>query len=143
MVVMAPIRVRDSIVIPDDELVWRFSRSGGPGGQHVNTSETRVELSFDVTASRVLDAAKRERITSRLRNRLVDGVLTVVASEHRSQLRNREAAMQRLAALLEEALRPPGPRRRPTKPSRAARKRRVDEKKQRGRTKQLRRRPDE
>ena len=143
MYAMAPVRVRGGIVIPDDELSWRFSRSGGPGGQHVNTSSTRVSLSFDVDESRVLDTPRRERIKSRLRNRMADGVITVVASEHRSQLRNREAATQRLAQLLDEALRPPQPGRRATKPSRAARMRRVEEKKQRARTKQLRRRPDE
>ncbi|PSL03660.1 ribosome-associated protein [Haloactinopolyspora alba] len=140
---MAPVRVRDAIVIPDEELTWRFSRSGGPGGQHVNTTDSRVELSFDVSASSVLGAAERERIRTHLGERLNDGVLTIVAAEHRSQLRNRRAAMARLARTLDEALRPPPPPRRPTKPSRAARARRVEHKKQRGRTKRLRGRPDD
>ncbi|RIQ34774.1 alternative ribosome rescue aminoacyl-tRNA hydrolase ArfB [Jiangella rhizosphaerae] len=140
---VAPVRVRETLVIPDDELSWRFSRSSGPGGQGVNTTDSRVELSFDVTASRVLSATARARIAERLRHRLVDGVLTVVASEHRSQLRNREAAQERLAALLEDALRPPPPPRRPTKPSRAARARRVEQKRRAGETKRLRRRPDD
>ncbi|SDU74446.1 alternative ribosome rescue aminoacyl-tRNA hydrolase ArfB [Jiangella alkaliphila] len=140
---VAPVRVSETLVIPDDELSWRFSRSSGPGGQGVNTTDSRVELSFDVTGSRVLSAAARARVTERLAHRLVDGVLTVVASEHRSQLRNREAAQERLAALLDEALRPPPPPRRPTKPSRRAKARRVESKKKQGETKRLRRRPDD
>ncbi|WP_239001085.1 alternative ribosome rescue aminoacyl-tRNA hydrolase ArfB [Jiangella asiatica] len=140
---MAPVRIRETIVIPDDELSWRFSRSSGPGGQGVNTTDSRVELSFDVTASRALSPAARDRIVERLGGRMVDGVLTVVASEHRSQLRNRQAATDRLARLLEEALRPPAPRRRPTKPSRASTARRIDRKKQHGQLKRLRRRPDD
>ena len=140
---VAPVRIRETIVIPDDELSWRFSRSSGPGGQGVNTTDSRVELSFSVADSRVLSPLARERITERLAHRLVDGVLTVVASEQRSQLRNREAATERLAALLDEALRPPPPPRRPTKPSRRARARRVDRKKKQGETKRLRRRPDD
>ncbi|SDS83869.1 alternative ribosome rescue aminoacyl-tRNA hydrolase ArfB [Jiangella sp. DSM 45060] len=140
---MAPVRVRETLVIPDDELSWRFSRAGGPGGQGVNTTDSRVELSFSVAGSRVLSPAQRDRLTERLRHRLVDGVLTVVASEHRSQLRNREAAADRLAGLLDDALRPPPPPRRPTKPSRSARARRVEQKRRTGETKRLRRRPDD
>lgn len=140
---MAPVRVRETIVIPDDELMWRFSRSGGPGGQHVNTTDSRVELSFDIASSRVLTPHLRERVMTRLQHRLVGDVITVVSSEHRSQLRNREAAMQRLADLLDEALRPAPPQRRATKPSRAARARRVDAKKRRGKTKRMRRPPND
>ncbi|PZF85194.1 alternative ribosome rescue aminoacyl-tRNA hydrolase ArfB [Jiangella anatolica] len=140
---VAPVRVRETLVLPDDELSWRFSRSSGPGGQGVNTTDSRVELSFSIAGSRVLSPAQRARLTERLRHRLVDGVLTVVASEHRSQLRNREAAQDRLAALLDDALRPPPPPRRPTKPSRAARARRVEQKRRTGQTKRLRRRPDD
>jgi ribosome-associated protein len=140
---VAPVRVRETIVIPDDELSWRFSRSSGPGGQGVNTTDSRVELSFSVVESKVLSATTRARILERLAHRLVDGVLTVVASEQRSQLRNREAAMDRLAALLDEALRPPPPPRRPTRPSRRAKARRVESKKKQGQTKRLRRRPDD
>jgi ribosome-associated protein len=140
---VAPVRVSETLVIPDDELSWRFSRSSGPGGQGVNTTDSRVELSFDVARSRTLSPAARARVTERLAHRLVDGVLTVVASEHRSQLRNREAATERLAALLDDALRPPPPPRRPTKPSRRARARRVERKKKQGETKRLRRRPDD
>lgn len=128
-------------VIPDDELRWRFSRSSGPGGQSVNTSDSRVELSYDV-ARGSLPRHLRERALERLAGRLVDGVLTVAASEYRSQHRNREAARARLAELLTEATAPPPPKRRPTKPSRGAKERRLAGKKRRGETKALRRRPE-
>ncbi len=135
--------MRGSLALPDTELKWRFSRSGGPGGQGVNTTDSRVELSFDVAASQALSDAQRERITERLRHRLVDGVLTVVASEHRAQRRNRDAARTRLAALLRNALQPDPPTRRASRPSWGARERRLTEKRQRGETKRLRRSTDE
>jgi len=100
------------VLIPERELGWRFSRSGGPGGQGVNTTDSRVELLFDVAASTTLTEQQRARVLQRLSNRLVDGVLTVVASEYRSQLRNREAARARLAAMLRAALAPDPPARR-------------------------------
>jgi len=128
--------------IPDDELRWRFSRSGGPGGQSVNTSDSRVELSYDV-AGGSLPAHLRARAVDRLAGRLVDGVLTIAASEYRSQHRNREAARARLVDVLTEATAPPPPRRRPTKPSRGSRERRLAGKKRRGQTKAMRRRPEE
>jgi ribosome-associated protein len=127
-----PVRVRGSVVIPDAELGWRFSRSSGPGGQHVNTSDTAAELSFDVARSAALPQAYKDRALRRLAGRLVDGVITIRAEEHRSQLRNREAAKVRLAALLEEATAPPPPPRRPTKPSRRMQQRRLDGKRRRG-----------
>ena len=129
------------VVIPDDELRWRFSRSSGPGGQSVNTSDSRVELSYDV-ARGSLPRHLRERALERLAGRLVDGVLTVAASGYRSQRRNREAARARLAELLSEATAPPPKKRRPTKPSRGAKERRLAGKKRRGETKALRRRPE-
>jgi ribosome-associated protein len=135
--------VRGSIVIPAAELRWRFSRSSGPGGQGVNTTDSRVELSFDLARSPALPAALRDRALTRLDDRLVDGVITVTASEHRSQLRNRDAAVARLAALLRAAIEPPPRPRRPTRPSQAARERRLRAKKRRGETKNLRRRPVE
>jgi ribosome-associated protein len=136
------LRVR-GLVVPDAELAWRFSRAGGPGGQSVNTSDSRVELAWDVAASPALRARPglRERVLGRLAPRLVDGRLVVTASEHRSQLRNRQAALIRMSALLEAALSPPRPPRRATVPSRAARRRRAEAKQARGRTKALRRRP--
>lgn len=130
-----------SLVVPEAELTWRFSRSSGPGGQGVNTADSRVELSWDVGGSKVLSDSQRSRILERLAPRLVGGVLTVVASEHRAQLRNRDAARTRLAALVAGALAPPGPRRRPTRPTRGSVERRIDAKKRRAATKQMRRRP--
>ena len=127
-----PVRVRGSVVVPDAELQWRFSRSSGPGGQHVNTSDTQVELRFDVAASAALPQVWKERALERLAGRLVDeGVLVVRASEHRSQWRNREAAAVRLGALLSEAVAPPPRARRATRPSRGVVERRLTDKKRR------------
>ncbi|MGH3982095.1 MAG: alternative ribosome rescue aminoacyl-tRNA hydrolase ArfB [Pseudonocardiaceae bacterium] len=131
------------VSIPEAELRWRFSRAGGPGGQGVNTTDSRVELSFDVAASTAFTPAQRDRILQRLSGRLVDGVLTVVAAEHRSQLRNREAARGRLAAILRQAVTPDPPARRQTRPSRAARERRLADKRRRTLTKRLRRPAEE
>jgi len=128
--------------IRESELHWRFSRAGGPGGQGVNTTDSRVELSFDVTATTSLTGVLRDRALERLAGRLVGGVLTVVASEHREQLRNRAAARARLLALLREATAPPGPRRRATRPTKASQRRRLDGKAHRGRLKAERRRQD-
>jgi len=129
--------------IPPDELSWRFSRSPGPGGQSVNTTESRVELSFDLAASDALPPELKERALRALGERIPGGVITVTASEHRSQLRNREAAAARLSALLTEATAPPPRPRRPTRPSRAARERRLAEKQRRSEVKRLRRPADE
>jgi ribosome-associated protein len=129
----------EGLVIPAAELLERFSRSSGPGGQSVNTTDSRVELSFDVAASAVLSEAQRARALARLVPRLVDGRLVVVASEHRSQHRNRVAARERLAELLRAALAPPPPVRRATRPSRGARERRLAGKRHRAETKALRR----
>jgi ribosome-associated protein len=134
-----PLRVRASVVIPEAELRWRFSRSSGPGGQSVNTADSRVELSFDVANTTAFSPTLRGRALDRLGDRLVDGVLTVAASEHRSQLRNREAAEARLAETLAEAIAPPPRRRRPTKPSRASVERRLAAKRRRSETKRQRR----
>lgn len=138
-----PLHVRASVVIPEAELSWRFSRSSGPGGQSVNTTDSRVELSFDVAGSPSLPEPLRARALERLAGRLVDGVVTVAASEHKSQLRNREAAERRLVDLLRTATAAPPPPRRPTKPSMGARRRRLEDKRRRTEVKRLRRRPDE
>jgi len=140
--VTGPLRVNDEVVIPDRELRWRFSRSSGPGGQSVNTADSRVELRFDVSASSALDEAQRARVTDRLTGRLTDGVLSVTASEHRSQLQNREAALERLADMLAKALAPPPPPRRPTRVKKSAVERRLTDKRKRAETKRLRR-PDD
>src|SRR6266699_6544879 len=129
--------------IPPEELSWRFSRSPGPGGQSVNTADSRAELSFDLAASTALPPALKRRALAALDSRLTDGVITVAASEHRSQLRNREAAAARLSELLTEATAPPPPVRRPTRPSRAARERRLADKQRRSQTKRLRRPTDD
>jgi ribosome-associated protein len=127
------------IAIPPDELAWRFSRSSGPGGQSVNTADTRVELSFDLAASAALPQRLKDRALTALEGRLTDGIVTVVAAEYRSQLRNREAAAERLAGLLTEATAPPPRPRRATRPSRAATERRLADKQRRSQTKRLRR----
>lgn len=142
MAASGPLRVTRSVVVPERELRWRFSRSSGPGGQSVNTTDSRVELSLDLTTTSALGPVQRARALERLRRRLVDGVLTVVASEERSQWQNREAARARLAKILAGALAPPSPSRRPTRPTRAAVERRLADKRRRGRTKRLRR-PDD
>ena len=136
-----PLRLRGSVVIPESELAWRFSRSSGPGGQGVNTTDSRVELLFDVAASSSLGPDLRARALARLGPRLSGGVLSVTASEHRSQLRNREEAERRLAAILSGAIAPPPPPRRPTKPTRGSVNRRIAVKKRRSEVKRLRR-PD-
>ena len=133
---------RAELTIPAAELSWRFSRSAGPGGQSVNTTDSRAELSYDVAASTAIPDWLRQRALDRLANRLVDGVLTVAASEQRSQLQNREAARERLAALLGEALAPPPKQRRPKKVSKGAVQRRLDNKARRSETKRLRGRID-
>ena len=129
--------------IPPDELSWRFSRSSGPGGQSVNTADSRVELSYDLAASEALPPVLKDRAMRALASRLVDGVLTVTASENRSQLRNREAAAARLSAVLIEASAPPRRPRRPTRPSRGAVERRLAAKQRRSQIKRLRRPADE
>ena len=130
-------------VIPPEDLSWRFSRSPGPGGQSVNTTESRVELSFDLARSEAFPPALKERALRALAGRLAGGVITVTASEHRSQLRNREAAAERMSVLLTDATAPPPKPRRPTKPSRAARERRLAEKQRRSEIKRLRRPTDD
>ncbi|HEX6147991.1 MAG TPA: alternative ribosome rescue aminoacyl-tRNA hydrolase ArfB [Acidimicrobiia bacterium] len=122
--------------VPDPELEETFTTSGGPGGQHANRSSTAVEVRFDVAASGAFPEPERTRIIERL-----GPVVTVTASESRSQWRNRALARQRLAERLEEAMRPPK-RRRPTKPSRAARQRRLEAKRRHSEKKRRRRDPE-
>lgn len=128
--------------LPVAELELRFSRSGGPGGQHVNTSSTRVEVIWDVASSPTVSDAERRRVLAGLAARIDgSGRLRVVAQDERSQLRNRELAIARLAELVRAALAPPPAPRRPTRPSRTARAGRVDAKRRAGETKRLRRPP--
>ena len=130
--------VTDRITIPGSELSFTASRAGGPGGQHVNKTSTRVTLQWDVSGTDALDATQRARVMERLAGRIgKDGVLRVAAEDERSQHRNRQVARSRLAALVEQALHVPR-KRIPTRPSRASQKRRVEQKKRRGAIKKLR-----
>ena len=131
--------VNKRLVIPARELQWRFSRASGPGGQGVNTTDSRVELLLDLEACSVLGPVRRARLLERLGSRLSDGCLRVVAAEERSQWQNRQAAMARLSDLLRDALKPPPPSRKATRPGRGAVKRRLEAKKKRGDLKRQRR----
>ena len=136
-------RITPRLNIDDDELEFRTSTSSGPGGQHVNRTETRVTLLFDVDHSSSLNEEQRSRIREQLATRINrDGVLRVSSQKHRSQAANRDAAVARFVELLADALHEERPRRR-TKPTRASRQRRVDDKKRRGAVKKLRRRPED
>jgi ribosome-associated protein len=130
-----PLRVTRSCVIPPDELEWRFTGSGGPGGQHANTSNTRVELVFDIAASESLGPRQRARLLERLGPRV-----RVVASERRSQLQNRELALERLRDRIANALHIEPPRV-ATRPSRASKRARVEQKRRQGERKRTRRTP--
>ncbi|UTX53744.1 alternative ribosome rescue aminoacyl-tRNA hydrolase ArfB [Leucobacter aridicollis] len=135
------ITVTHKLTIPAAELGWRFSRSSGPGGQHVNTSDSRVELFWEVASSKALTDEQRLRLLAKLGNRLVNGTVTVTASEERSQLRNRETAREKLGQLVAAALAPDGPKRRATKPTRGSRERRLQTKGKRSEVKRNRQRP--
>ena len=138
---MDDIRLRHGVVVPARELTFTAARGGGPGGQSVNTTDSKVELRWDVRGSQALSPAQRERLLERLGPRLTgDGVLRLVGAEHRSQHRNREAVVARFAAIVGEALEPPRPRRR-TRPSRRAKQRRLEAKRHRGEIKRLRKPP--
>ena len=135
------LEVSPALTIPTSELSWRFSRSSGPGGQHVNTSDSRVELSWNIGGSAVLTEGQRLMLVTRLEGRLVAGVITVTASEQRSQLRNREIALAKLADLVAGGLAPEAAPRRATKPTRGSNRRRLAAKEQRSATKRQRKRP--
>lgn len=135
--------VPQGLEVPESELTEQFSRSSGPGGQGVNTTDSRVQLSLDLATTTALTDRQRERVLERLSGRLVGTVLTVDASEFRSQRRNRSAARERVASLLREALSPPPPPRRPTKRTRGSQRRRLEAKSQRGQVKQRRARPSD
>lgn len=132
--------IPNGLVIAGRDLVETFSHASGPGGQGVNTTDSRVQLSLDLATTSALTEAQRQRVIERLAGRLVGTVLTISASEHRSQLRNRAAARERLAALLREALAPEQVRR-PTRPTRGSQRKRLDAKSQRAETKKYRQRP--
>ena len=141
-----PLPVRGSIVIPRAELRWRFSRSGGPGGQGVNTADLRVELRWDLAASDALSSHLKERALERnLAGRLIDGAISVVVSEERARSRrqNRQIAERRLASLVAEAIAPPPARRHPTRPSKGSIERRIGAKKRTSQIKKYRQRPED
>ncbi|MGX1885613.1 alternative ribosome rescue aminoacyl-tRNA hydrolase ArfB [Streptomyces sp. NPDC055287] len=127
--------IRGAVSLPEAELMWRFSRSSGPGGQHVNTTDSQAELRFDLAKTEALPPVWKERALERLASRLVGGVVSVRSSEHRSQWRNRETALVRMAALLAEATAPPPRPRRAKKIPRGINERRLRNKKARGETK--------
>jgi ribosome-associated protein len=133
---MPGLRVSQTVHIPERELEWHFTRSGGPGGQHANTSDTRVEVRFDITRSQSLGPRQRARLLDRL-----GPVVRAVAADSRSQARNRELARERLRTRLREGLRMERPRV-ATRPSAAARRKRIQAKRERAQRKQLRRRPE-
>jgi ribosome-associated protein len=139
---MPELDVGASRPVREDELVFRYTRSGGPGGQHVNTSSTRVELVFDLAGSPALTDAERALARRRLRTRLdSEGRLRVVAQDERSRARNRAIAVERFCDVMRDALRPPPPPRRRTRPTRAATEQRLEGKRRTGATKRLRRPP--
>jgi ribosome-associated protein len=136
------VRLRYGVTVPASELELRAARSGGPGGQSVNTTSSKVELRWAVADSAAVNETQRQRLLDRLGSRLTaDGVLILQGSEHRSQHRNREAVVARFRAIVGEALEPPTPRRR-TRPSRSAKQRRLQSKRHRGEIKRLRKPPD-
>ena len=135
------LEVSPDLTIPASELQWRFSRSSGPGGQHVNTSDSRVQLTWNVTGSGVVSDDQRTVLLTRLGRRIVGGAITITVSEQRSQLRNRETAMDSLATLVRGALAPPAALRRATRPTRGSARRHLAAKKRRSATKQQRQRP--
>ena len=139
---MANVRLPYGVSVPEAEFEVRAVRSGGPGGQSVNTTDSKVELRWDVSTSRAIDEAQRARLLERLGSRLTgDGVLILTGQEHKSQHRNREAVLSRFRSIVGEALEPPKTRRR-TRPSRGAKRRRLEAKRQRSEVKRLRQRPD-
>lgn len=135
------LEVSPALTIPASELHWRFSRSSGPGGQHVNTTDSRVELSWNVAESLVLSEEQRAILLARLGRRLIGGAVTVGASEQRSQLRNRESALAKLTELVAVGLAPEAAPRRRTKPTKGSKIRHLAAKQQRSATKRQRQRP--
>ncbi|MEO3943158.1 alternative ribosome rescue aminoacyl-tRNA hydrolase ArfB [Paenarthrobacter nicotinovorans] len=134
------LEITPTVTVPASELTWRFSRSSGPGGQHVNTTDSRAELRWNIAGTTALTDGQRYLLLRRLERKLLDGVITVTASEERSQLRNREIALAKLAAIIRSGLAPEAIRR-PSKPTRGSARRHRAAKELRSATKQQRRRP--
>ena len=130
--------VNPVLVIPSNELHWRFSRSSGSGGQNINKTDTRVNLSFNIEKSKALTSYQKHQITKQLSDQIVNATITVISQEHRTQYKNRKLALMRLGILLEKALEPPPKARKTTKPTKSSQKRRVNSKKKHGEKKQSR-----
>ena len=130
--------VNPVLVIPSSELHWRFSRSSGSGGQNINKTDTRVNLSFNIEKSKALTSYQKHQITKQLSDQIVNATITVITQEHRTQYKNRKLALMRLGILLEKALEPPPKARKTTKPTKSSQRRRVNSKKKHGEKKQSR-----
>ncbi len=130
--------VNPVLVIPSNELHWRFSRSSGSGGQNINKTDTRVKLSFNIEKSKALTSYQKHQITKQLSDQIVNATITVITQEHRTQYKNRKLALMRLGILLEKALEPPPKARKTTKPTKSSQRRRVNSKKKHGEKKQSR-----
>jgi len=132
------LKITKTLVIPSNEIKWRFSRSSGPGGQNVNKIESRVEIIFNLEDSRVLNDYQKEILKRNLKNKLVNNSLRLVVQEHRNQLFNRQLALVKLSSIIKNALNKPFRLRKSTQPTRASQKKRVDVKKKRGELKKSR-----
>ena len=130
--------VNPVLVIPSNELHWRFSRSSGSGGQNINKTDTRVNLSFNIEKSKALTSYQKHQITKQLSDQIVNATITVITQEHRTQYKNRKLALMRLGILLGKALEPPPKARKTTKPTKSSQRRRVNSKKKHGEKKQSR-----
>ena len=126
------------LVIPSNELHWRFSRSSGSGGQNINKTDTRVNLSFNIKNSKALTSYQKHQVTRQLNDKLVNSTITVITQEHRTQYKNRKLALMRLGILLGKALEPPPKARKATKPKKSSQRRRINSKKKHGKKKQSR-----
>ena len=132
------LKITKTLVIPSNEIKWRFSRSSGPGGQNVNKIESRVEIIFDLEDSKVLNDYQKEILKRNLKNKLVNNTLRLAVQEHRNQLLNRQLALMKFSSILKNALNKPFKLRKPTQPTKASQKKRVEIKKKRGELKKSR-----
>ena len=130
--------VNPGLVIPSNELHWRFSLSSGSGGQNTNKTDTRVSLSFNIKNSKALTSYQKHQVTRQLNDKLVNSTITVISQEHRTQYKNRKLALMRLGIILGKALEPPPKARKATKPTKSSQRRRINSKKKHGEKKQSR-----
>ena len=130
--------ITTKLVIPSNEIQWRFSRSSGPGGQNTNKTDSRVEIIFNIDRSKVLTPFQKWRINNQLKRKIINGSICIIAQDKRTQYQNRQLALTKLASILRDSLKPPSKTRRATKPTRASKERRIDSKKKRGELKRKR-----